>query len=196
MKLKAMIAIAAAGLCLAFGMRYASAASVTLDKFGGLTLVLPDDRWPGARIEGGQPGAEGAPWTRVIIDDREGRSSVVLFATINDGNRFATIEDWISKQELRSFLTWSVGKYDSGDFQRNGRDVGPVRLAHDVSATLAKEDLTVNGNARRVWMLYFANAENQYWYWIGFYSNGVLADHGEVLEHVTSDLAWTGRAEQ
>lgn len=196
MKLKAMIAIAAAGLCLALGMRYASAASVTLDKFGGLTLVLPDDRWPSTRIEEGQPGAEGVPWTRVIIDDREGRSSVVVFATSNDGNRFATIEDWISKQEIRSFLTWSVGKHDSGDFQRNGSDISAVRLVHDVSATLAKEDLTISGNARQAWMLYFADPENRYWYWIGFYSNGVLADHSEALDHVRSGLAWTSRAEQ
>jgi hypothetical protein len=196
MKRKAMIAIAAAGLCLALGMTHASAASVTLDKFGGLALVLPDDRWPDARTEESQPGAEGAPWTRVIIDDREGHSSVVVFATINQGNRFATIEDWVSKQEIRSFLTWSVGKYDSGDFQRNGSDISAVRLVHDVSATLAKEDLTINGNARQAWMLYFADPENRYWYWIGFYSNGVLADHSEALDHVTSGLAWTGRAEQ
>jgi hypothetical protein len=196
MKLKAMIAIAAVGLCLAFGMRHASAASVTLDKFGGLTLVLPDDRWPDARTEEGPPEAEGAPWTRVIIDDREGHSSVVVFATSSDGNRFTTIEDWISKQEIHLFLTWSVGKYDSGDFQRNGSDSSSVRLVHDVSATLAKEDLTINGNGRRAWMLYFADPENRYWYWIGFYSNGVLADHNEALDHVRSGLAWAGRAEQ
>lgn len=176
-------------LCLALASDPAAAASAVLDKFGGLSLALPDDRWPDSRSEESPAGMQ-APWMRVVFDDPQGQSSIVLFSTINDGSAFASIEDWIAKQEQRAFVTWSVGKQDSGDTQTTGSDTSPVILPGEVDATLVKQELMVNGDARRAWLLYFADPENRYWYWIGFYSRKGLADHGPALERAKAGLAW------
>jgi hypothetical protein len=193
--MKTTAAIAALGLCFALGIHSASAASATLEKFGGLSLLLPDSQWPRVRMEE-SPTDAATPWTRAVFDDPEGHSSVVLFATVNDGRKFANIEDWISKQELRSFLTWSVGKYDSGDFQATQSAVGSLGLDAGVDAKLVKEDLTVSGDRRQAWMIYFSDRENRYWYWIGFYSHSALADHGPALENVKAGLSWRQPAGQ
>ena len=188
--MKTAISPAAAAFCLMLASGPAWAASAVLDQFGGLSLALPDQQWPDSRSEESPAGA-GAAWRRVVFDDPTGRSSIVLFATANAGSEFASMEEWISQRELPAFVTWSVGKQDSGDIQRNGSEVSAVSLTADVPAKLVKQELTVNGDARRAWLLYFADPQNHYWYWIGFYSRDGLADHGPALESARAGLAWT-----
>jgi hypothetical protein len=190
MTMKTAISAAAAAFCLALASGPASAASAVLDQFGGLSLALPDEQWPDSRSEESPAGA-GAAWQRVVFDDPAGRSSIVLFATANAGSEFASIEDWIARRELSAFLTWSVGKQDSGDVQRIGSEVSAVSLTADVAAKLVKQELMVNGDTRRAWLLYFADPANRYWYWLGFYSRNGLADHDPALERARKGLAWT-----
>src|SRR5262245_49677266 len=118
-------------LCLALASGPAGAASAILDKFGGLSLALPDERWPESRSQERPAGAQ-VPWMRVVFDDPQGQSSIVLFGTVNDGRAFARIEDWVAKQEQRAFVTWSVGKQDSGEVQTTGSDTSPVTLPGEV----------------------------------------------------------------
>jgi len=187
------ISIVAAAFCLGLAGSRAEATSTVLDRFGGLSLALPDEQWPDGRREESPAGAE-APWERVVFDDPAGRSSIVLFATANAGSAFAGIEDWVSRRELPGFLTWSVGKQDSGDILKMGGDVSAVSLTAQVAATLVKQELIVNGDRRRAWLLYFADPQNRYWYWIGIYSRTGLADHGPALDRARAGLAWTAPA--